>query len=72
MWWYVLLYVIGFLIFFTWICYDEVKSFLGENKPQLLLGFVASFFWPLCLIVMLMDSLEDFFGRIVARKPRGS
>ena len=71
MWWYVLLYVIGFLIFFAWICYDEVKSFLGENKPQLLLGFAASFFWPLCLIVMLMDFLEDFFGRIVSRKPRG-
>ena len=67
-----MLYGIGFLIFFAWICYDEVKSFLGENKPQILLGFVASFFWPLCLIVMLMDFLEDFFGRIVDRKPRGS
>ena len=54
------------------ICYEEVKSFVGENKPQLFLGFVASFFWPLFLIVILGDFLEDFFGRIVARKPRGS
>ena len=67
-----MLYVIGFLIFFAWICYDEVKSFLGENKAQLLLGFIASFFWPLFLIVILGDFLEDFFGRIVARKPRDS
>ena len=65
-----LFYFIGFICFFAWICYDELKSFVGEHKAALFLGLVASLFWPLCLLIILGDFLEDFFGRLVTRRAR--
>lgn len=66
----IIFYIFGFVCFFVWFCYDEIKNFFGDNKHELILGFVASFFWPICLIVMLGDFLEDFFARIVSRRSR--
>ena len=67
---FTLIYAIGFLCFFAWMCYNEFSSFFKENKAVLLLGILASIFWPFCLIVMIGDLLDDFVARIVARKPK--
>ena len=61
---YITIYGLAAVSFFVYICYVEMKSFGGDNKLVLLLGLVASIFWPICLIVMLGDFLEDFLGRI--------
>lgn len=65
---YSIAYGLGAVLFFGYICYDEMKSFVGNNKPILILGLVASIFWPIFLVAMLGDFLEVFLGRIRRRK----
>ena len=67
---YILTYIFGFIIFFGWMCYDELRNFVGDNKPELMLGLIASFSWPIFLFVIICEFIEDGFRRISARKSR--
>ena len=69
---YTTAYALVAVSFFGYICYEEKKSFGGDYKPVLSFGLVASIFWPICLIVVLGDFIEEFLGRIGRRKNRCS
>ena len=55
----IIIYGIGALAFFVYICFDEVKSFVGEYKHSLFLGLVASLFWPLFAMAFLVGGFKD-------------
>ena len=65
---YIITYFIVAVSFLVYICYEEMKSFGDDNKLVLVLGLVASIFWPICLIVMLGDFIEAILGRIGRRE----
>lgn len=65
---YILIYILGFLFFYSFICFEELKNFVGEHKAMLLIGLVASLFCPILLIVVVGDFVDDYVARIIAKK----
>jgi len=55
----ILSYLIGWLICFGFICYDEIKSFVKVNMPFIFIGFFASFLWPIILIELISVRREQ-------------
>ena len=60
-----LIYFIGWLICFGFICYDEIKSFVKVNMPFIFVGLFASFLWPIIVAVLLGDRIE----KSISKKP---
>ena len=67
---YVIAYGMVAVLFLGYLYVEEVKNFGGDAKLFLMLGLVTSLFWPIILIVVCGDVLEDFFWRCTKRRSR--
>ena len=63
-----LTYLLVAILLFGYMCFNELKHFVRENKRMILIGIFASLFWPILLILVAGDSLEEYFSRKIAKQ----
>lgn len=65
-------YIIGGIVCFAYLSFEEIRSFVGEHKLSLLMGLVASIFWPILLAIIIGDYVTDWLERKGEKKNRTS